>query len=279
MIERIKRGKALMDSKDRWRTPIQFFGKVIDEESNPVSQAHVKMTWTDLSAQGHSERVMYSDTNGLFTLEGVRGYALSVRVEKGGYYTSVSNRISFRYADQDTNFVPDPANPVVFRLRKKGVAESVVHVEFPAPTVRYKLRGDGIPVAFDLLKGAVAPVGSGQIQIAFSRQASESDSFDWRWLISAWKGSIAASSDEFQFEAPTEGYQMQHEVFFSAADRENWKGELLQNYFIKFDNGTYARISIRLLAHNGVLRFESFLNPSGSRNLEYDPAVQHRNGG
>lgn len=129
------------------------------------------------------------------------------------------------------------------------------------------------PVAFDLLNGTIVPVGSGQIQISFVRELSDGRSFDWKWLISARKGGIAASSAEFDFEAPVEGYESQHELLFRATD-EQWKTELIQKHFLRFENGIYGRIAFRLLAHNGVLRFESFVNPSGSRNLEYDPAVQ-----
>ena len=47
-----------------------------------------------------------------------------------------------------------------------------------------------------------------------------------------------------------------------------------QKYFVKYADGNYGRIDFDFLARNGVYRILSFINTSGSRNLEYDEAVQ-----
>lgn len=141
----IEYNRALRDSIEQFKTPIEFYGLVIDEAGQPVAGAVASMSWTDLSKAGRSVRALHSDTRGSFTLNNVNGYHLSVRVEKAGYYTSISNRTSFFYAGQDVNFKPDPARPVVFTLRRKRAAEPLVAVDFPGPTIRYKLRADGNP--------------------------------------------------------------------------------------------------------------------------------------
>jgi hypothetical protein len=45
----INRRKAITAARDQFRTPIEFFGRVIDEKGNPVSEAQVQMMWTDLN--------------------------------------------------------------------------------------------------------------------------------------------------------------------------------------------------------------------------------------
>lgn len=77
-----ERQKGLND----WRTPIVFYGRVVDENMNPVSDAKIDFGWTDLSPSGSSEMQTASDNNGSFFLSGVKGKVLTVQVAKSGYY-------------------------------------------------------------------------------------------------------------------------------------------------------------------------------------------------
>jgi hypothetical protein len=270
VLETAERAKALIDSQDLWRTPIEFFGKVVDENGNPVPVAQAHLTWTDLSKQGHSEKRLQSDADGRFALKDVQGYALSVQVEKGGYRTSASNRSSFFYAGQNVNFSPDPAKPVVFRLQKMIPGEPLNVVHFPGFGRLFQLKGSGETSEFDLVRGESVPVGKGHIQVSLTRRPAVGKQFDWSWSVTVRNGGLLESTAEFDVVAPESGYKHRHELRFPHT-ADDWQRELMQKYFLRFDDGTYGRISFRLLAHNGVLRFESFLNPSGSRNLEYDP--------
>ena len=55
-----------------------------------------------------------------------------------------------------------------------------------------------------------------------------------------------------------------------------WRRDLSKDYFIRLADSTFARVKIELMV-GGNFNFvvlESYLNPSGSRNLEYDPAKE-----
>lgn len=267
-----RRYQLINKLKQQWRTPIEFYGKVIDESNQPIAMADAALRWST-SIEGASEKRVKTDSNGLFALTDARGFSLSVRVQKDGYYTSKSNETGFFYADPDRLFKPDRNNPVLFQLHKKRPAEPLVHVEFPGFARGYRLKDTGEPVEFDVLKGVEVRPGDGDVQIRFSATTPTNAVFDWQWSVSIPNGGILESTNEFDFEAPLEGYRPGHEITFSVSD-PRWTGDLSKNYVVRLRNGMYGRISFRLLAYNGMFRFESFINPSGSRNLEYDPTLQ-----
>jgi len=75
--------KALND----WRTPIEFYGKVVDENTNPVSGAQIDFDANDTSAEGTSFYHTQSDADGLFSIKNIQGKILGVKVNKEGYYS------------------------------------------------------------------------------------------------------------------------------------------------------------------------------------------------
>jgi len=51
-----------------------------------------------------------------------------------------------------------------------------------------------------------------------------------------------------------------------------WYNHTKRNYFLKLGSGNYARINFEMIAGGDhFFKLESLLNPSRSRNLEYDP--------
>ena len=83
------------NSKDEWRTPIVFYGKVVDEKNAPVPKTTVDFSCNDLSANGTSNYHTTSDAEGLFSISGISGKLLVVNVTKPGYYTSRADDDSF----------------------------------------------------------------------------------------------------------------------------------------------------------------------------------------
>src|SRR6266481_8469900 len=79
---------ALWSAKSEWRTPIEFYGKVVDEGEAPVPNAQIDFSCNDVSATGTSNYRRTSDGNGLFSISRIRGKLLVVKVVKDGYYTS-----------------------------------------------------------------------------------------------------------------------------------------------------------------------------------------------
>jgi hypothetical protein len=160
-----RRKMLLEQTENEWRTPIEFYGKVVDENTNPVANANIYFVWTDLSPQGNSERNVTSDQDGLFDLRNVKGKVLTVEVSKQGYYSYKNYPVGFFYAGKNENFVPDVNNPVLFFLRKKGVGTQLVTSESGIrPDFPIRIPKDGQPVEVNLLQRQVG--SSGDLRIS-----------------------------------------------------------------------------------------------------------------
>lgn len=263
---------AINEGKNEWRTPIEFFGKIVDENTNPVPDADIHFVWTNLSPEGSSETRTTSDTNGLFVLGNVTGKVLTVQVSKQGYYAYKSYPVGFFYAGENENFVPDASNPVEFRLHKKGKAEPIIVF---ARNIQISISGK--PLELDLKTGQAVPAGQGDLTVEFFRtplDQAKRQVFDWSLKITPQNGGLVLSTREFDFLAPEAGYQPSELIDMPLSLGEKWQGRMNRQYFLKLADGNYARVHLDLRPSNGSLRIESFLNPSGSRNLEYDEAVQ-----
>jgi hypothetical protein len=253
-----------------WQKPIEFYGKVVDERTNPVAGASVKFQWADRTENVTANTsTTESDTEGLFSLRGKKGRSLEVWVSKEGYYASHEGYKGFLYSLGNDIYLPDSQNPVIFNLRKKAKGESLVGSDFPGFAHIAQLHQDGTPVELDLFKGTRVSAGSGQLKLEFWRDISNKNAnkFDWKIQLSVPNGGIVGTDEEFAFEAPKTGYQPSF-VIDMPATNQVWLGELRTKYYIQLPNGNYGRIDFYLLPYNGVITVHSAINPSGSRNLE-----------
>lgn len=264
-----------LDRQFDWKRPINFYGRVVDENDQPISGVAVNFSWNDISTTGTSKAQTTSDAGGFFFLLDQKGKRLNVAVTKEGYYTlRDSKQPSFEYANPyDGLFVPDANNPVVFRLRKKGTSEPLVifNKNFTMPK-------DGSAVGIELFEGKKVPPEQADMIFRCWTQDHEKDAFkryDWKLEVQVPKGGLVESTNEFPFLAPLDGYKETDEIEMPKSLEKEWKRTFERNYFVKAKNGNYARITFRMIAHGDHFCIVgSALNPSGSRNLEFDPAVQ-----
>ena len=200
---------------------------------------------------------------------------MTVRVEKEGYYSSKESRGSFEYASRGDRLfhVPDPSNPVVFRLRKKGVLE---------PLIRYDkwetLAYDRGSYFYDPQSGAISqepPSGAG-LKFTFTRAPSpQGTPFAWTWRIDGVHAALQATDEELAFLAPEGGYVPAWEMSRSAQDSDSRQSPEVRLY-LRTADGRYGLVDLRLRQPKArdmgpTLYVKSWLNPSGSRNLEFDP--------
>jgi hypothetical protein len=264
-----------IDSKLQWGMPINFWGRVVDENNNSVAGATANLVWTDLSPNGTSEANATSDANGIFSLFNQRGKRLLVSVGKEGYYSSSDARnASFEYAQPDVRFVPDSNKPVIFHLRRKCEAETLIvmrgMMNVPGVGKQFQLTSNGVPVEVDLLQGRMVSSG-GQIEIQYSADRSGGRPYDWECEISVPGGGIILSTNEFDFKSPSEGYQPTFTIEMSK-NSEHWTGQVTQKYLMRFADGKFGRMNFVIYADKvPFCTIESFINPSGSPNLEDDP--------
>lgn len=77
------------------------------------------------------------------------------------------------------------------------------------------------------------------------------------------------------FLAPEGSYE-QSILIEQKGGEENYESQARRSYYVRLSDGrTYARISADIRPkynEGGAIDIELFLNPSGSRNLEFDPA-------
>jgi hypothetical protein len=206
---------------------------------------------------------------------------LSVTVSKPGYYSAADARMaSFEYANPaDGLFTPDPKRPVVFHLRKKGETEPLVvmrgNMNVPGVGRKFALPTNGVPVSLDLLRGK-ALAADGQVEVRcwiMNEGGSFNQPYDWRFMISVPNGGLSQATNEFNFEAPVEGYQPSMSVEVRKDLEPRWANKSQGEYFVRLGNRKYGLMRFTIYAgRNPFCIVESFVNPSGSRILELDPA-------
>lgn len=242
------------------RMPIDFFGKVIDLEGRPVESATINFSWTDLSRAGSSRSIEKSDVNGLFSLRNAQGKNLGVEVAKEGYYTAKQDRYSFEYAAfyEESFHQPDANDPVIFRLRKKQAAESLAfhqqEVKISIGSTSEVALGTGAKLQIDLITNPQPKQGP------------------WSMRVSVLNGGLQPTIEEFPFSAPPDKYQSSLVSDDNTPKPPTWESLYQGGSFYLKAGSNYGRIEIQMIPGKDWMRIKSWMNPSGSQNLEFDPA-------
>jgi len=266
-----------------YNSPIDFWGKVVDQNGNPVAGATVTFSVDSQPWEEEDQRkvTMLSGANGLFSLTGKKGVGIVVYVSKEGYYStedqsaaalnyffkSKNNQVSFRRAGKMESF-PTEAQPTVFVLTQKGPAATNLvhkHVRIPIPK-------DGTPVDIDLAQGRVVAAGQGDLQVESWVTDNGKDvvhPFPWKCRVSVLGGGLQPRTGKLDFQAPSGSYQPQDEVDMSAT-ASPWSKSMNKQYFLQLSGNRYARMRFWMV--NGgpnFLNLDYDLNPqAGNQNLE-----------
>lgn len=250
--------------------PLDFFGKVIDQNGNPVEGVKVKASVgliLGFERSGGRDYHTETDVNGRFSYVGIQGAGVGFTLTKEGYF--YSKRLPS--ANRPSNYIPDPDRPTVFPIWKLTGSEPMVHVE-----THVGLECDGTVVEFDLFTGKQAP--GGDLRVSFVRSPTNIDRskpFDWTLTLQTTDGGLVAIADDYPNEAPAAGYQSSVIVRARPSQKE-WASSFSKSYYFRIRGGrAYGRLTVNLTANYQppptYFQFESYANPSGSRNLEYDP--------
>jgi hypothetical protein len=96
--------------------------------------------------------------------------------------------------------------------------------------------------------------------------------YNWHCRVSVRDGGLIKRNGQFDFEAPKTGYKSSDEIVMSQT-AERWQPQGERQYFVRLHDGRYARVHLKMVAQGDhFFRLESYLNPSGSPNLEFDPS-------
>ena len=269
------------DPDFEWKMAIAFYGKVVDmQDGTPIQGAEIKLQWSDMSRRGTSERTLYSDAEGKFSLTGVRGKGLSVYLGREGYYVvQEGTQNSFEYAAffEEDFHLPDPQNPVIFKLRKaQRTSEGLL-----ARTAGFRVspNGEATPIVLRTTKrGTPADI---TISMTHSNKRDNNGNRDWSVKIAGVNGAgLIESNEEFMFEAPVGGYKSQYNYAFKVGEK-NYRSKLDKKYYVRSADGkTYGRIEVeynRAYGDDDAAVYISFyINPTGSRNLASRPGMNLR---
>lgn len=261
-----------VDPKFQWRTPIDFYGRVVDQHGQPVAGAKVNLIW---SAIGKTpERTLLSDVEGRFEITGIQGKRLSVIVSAPGYKEGSTCNQSFEYSAFWEPFfhVPDKNNPTLFRLWKFEDAEPLYFWN-----KLKKMSVDGQKVWFDTKTGKFGATGD----VAFSTKRGTTYAprqFDWSLMIEAAPGGgLVLRNEELMFEAPEGGYQPAWTEDIRGKD-ESYTISRTVKFYLKTPDGKYAAVQAEIghmTIPEGEVDVLVYVNPSGSRNLQYDAKKRH----
>jgi len=260
-------------------SPIDFYGRVVDQNGNPVPFADVGYTAADKFNASGTNYTGQADAQGYFQITGIQGAALAVAVRKAGYYflnetdkSSPSSAATFGYSmgpDSYRRVPPTKENPAVFVLHKMGETVPLILVENRS----FRIPRDGTPVMVDLLTGKESASGQLQVEAWTSDKLQDGTRFhDWKCRVSIIGGGLIERTEQFDFIAPAEGYEPFDEVAYSRDDRP-WNHRFSKEYFVRFADNSYGRIKFWFTTGGThFFEVESLINPApGDRNLEFDP--------
>lgn len=293
--------KALVKRMD---AKIDFYGRVLDEQDHPVEGVDVEIgihSFTPIPTfgfEGISTIKIKTNKEGNFIIINKIGKALDVeKITKKGYDTSASLlkvETAF-YFDHElhTPFVPDPKNPLIYRMRKKG--EGAFLFKGDGGGFRFNAGESGSQHGKDFIaemyvkeKDFANPTFNGNPLVVDLKAKGTLNPKTGVWTMTLAVGDPTGGiivSDRLLYEAPAEGYQPNYilspesfqKEFKSCVnarglDDEGYKVKGVYLYVRSRNPPLYTRIRINSFSFNKneiILGGDGFVtNPYGDRNLE-----------
>lgn len=262
-----------------FQRPLTFYGKVLDNNNDPVAGAKVRYSFMDNPDPNGSgtKGEIESGQDGRFVIHG-NGAGIYVEVSKNGYYAVPRNDEKLGSSGGFVNFdnignndvpIPNKTNPAVFTLIKSNVSKTLNH----NPQRSIAIPRDGTPVIIDLERGKVTDPKEGDLSIMawtnnVNIKPNSGERYDWRCRITVLDGGIIERDSEWDFEAPLNGYITSDEFGYLKSEKE-WRNDLTKKYYIKLSGEIYGYIIISMIAHGDhFIVVESYINPTpNDRNI------------
>ena len=247
---------ALQDNQSQ-----DFYGKVIDQYSQPVAGADVTVEINLTTGRGVTQKTQ-TDADGLFQFTGLRGRSLNITPEKKGYLLSQHGLGLKGLNGPETG----PTNRTVYSMWKLRGAEPLTGLKH-----NYRIPRDGTPISIDLVTGATTVGENGNLVVRCWTQdvgKRSGEKYDWRCLITVPGGGVVPINEEFPFQAPESEYVLTSEIAMPA-NRTNWTSDVDLKFYYRLPDGRYGRMTFSMIAGGDhFCMIDSVMNPSGSRNLE-----------
>ena len=253
-----------------------FYGRVIDQDGNPIAGAMIggAALFNNMISYGKRDYDAVSDDNGYFVFPNIKGRDFNCTPRKSGYIyfpkKGYNGYVLSQLAPTNERFVSDPKKPEIFRLWKIKGAEELL-----CGAWRFSVRPDQTLYGVDLKIGRNA---KDEGDVAFwckytpvSEDApSEERIIEWEFGIKVAGGGVIETDSTLHFEAPLDGYREDWSLRrVKGGDRPNF-GE--RTFYIKTAEGKYGVFIVKALYDSTnpdcSTRVAWKLNPTGSRNLE-----------
>ncbi len=268
-------------SQDYRNTHVYFYGKVVDQHGNPVSNALVKTEigkWRILDANS-SYYQFKTDSQGNFSIEDIGAINMIVgSIEKDGYEIKAGTYLQGYKRDAN-----DPAplwsetskeKPWIFHAWKKTEAEPLV---YDKGLFGFKFDGRKYTINFKTGKKLEGIVNSGDLVVSIWRNpnSSRSNVGDWKVSLEAISGGLIETMDVFMNEAPEAGYSSSWSMDYKK-NASNYKRKTSwEKFYLKSRNRLYIRLEMEIIPYfndkEAAIDMKIWMNPNGSRNLQYDP--------
>lgn len=277
----VRKERLFSIMRERMRTnnvPIDFYGKVVDQNGAPVAGVEVKAAirlmkepLPGMIGDGFDYLVASTASDGTFSFLNRTGEFFGIdKIQKEGYLVSATvHEKTYYYASDEKKYRPNPSVPEVFKIWKQMGAEKLIE-----KNLKYKLTTEGRSYGLDLLNGAQAKADAiADIRVSMTAPSviKPHVKYDWNFVLEAAEGGLIETSDDYMYLAPLDGYVSRIQVSFNASDA-NWSDNFRKRFYVMSRNGSvYARIEILVgvaLNGRGYLHVESASNPNSSRNLE-----------
>ena len=253
--------------------PVEFYGLVIDQNSNALAGVDVKVSVQQLTSPNPAmmelgttevsfERITGPD--GRFEINGLNGESLDLAsIQKDGYEAEPTKR---GFGSSSGSF----EQPVVFKMWSTNVHEQLITGE-----KKFQIVPDGRSYVIDLAKGTIAESGAGDLKIWVKRPNPiiYGKRYDWACEVDAINGGgllQETDASASMFQAPADGYTTSFS-YKEDAGVNGWGDTTgAQRFYVRLNNGQeYGRISIELEAYYndqtpGLVRLSYTINPSGS---------------
>lgn len=267
--------------------PIHYYGLCIDEDNKPLVGVKVTMRirqWqgiTPIDLAGTLIRFeKASDAKGKFELSGVKADVATVEsASLAGYRWIRTGSPSRDFTDRGES-VPTAAAPVVLRFWKQHPAEAMY---VATPPQRQHIACDKRSSTFDLKTGFKVVESAGPtVRFTMERDPVTINSLtkgrpSWELTVEIPGGGVQQTLTNMPFIAPAGGYASAI-TLGHGADDANWQPRTNATFYFRTSEGYYGRLEIDITAMTdgpvASLNWQSYLNPSGSQVLEYDPAKQ-----
>ena len=253
--------------------PIEFYGKVIDEEGAPMSGVKViGHTGSAMGFMAHEYRnyETQTDQSGYFSFTRIKGSHLGFEFVKSGFIYKTHKK-GFQYSAMtkpEERHKPDKSKPIEFTMWK---------IWGPEPLIDYHARRisvptDGAAIFVNLSIGKAVESG-GDIKLSAvwgERPSKDSIVYDWVFQIEVMEGGLVDGTEEIMFHAPNEGYVTRKEYKFT---KVNNPADTALIFYVKCRHGqSYARVQMSFnnseIASVCYATLRVQMNPNGSRNLE-----------